>query len=313
MNKKLILVTSIATVFTLANFVACGKSNVKEVENIEISNVVSQGDKKNDINLDDFTVSSLSAKTITSSSVLKDDNGISYDPILVSDNDDSTAWVEGAKGNGVNEWIQLEFEGDIVIKEIFVTNGYTKNSKIYYSNNRVKKVKLEFSDGTTLVSDLRDGIASPQAIVLDKAVKTSFVKINILDVFVGEKYQDTCIAEVDIKGYNLPTEADEDVVKGLIEKSFEKTVVQEKQIEKQNSNIVANSKKTLCECGKRYIEDNVIWKDESKCDVCVQAIIESHADNYACVVCAKKTEALCVFDQCAPVCEDHQELCPIYD
>lgn len=326
MNKKRIIALSLVTVLTLINFVACGKSDAKNNESNKKTDGIAQEEKNDDINLDEFTVQSLSAKTLSSSSVLKDGNGISYDPVLVTDNDNSTAWVEGVKGNGIDEWVKLEFDGDIIIKDLFLINGYTKNSKIYYSNNRVKKVKVEFSDGTTLVSDLNDSISSPQAINLEKGIKTSFVKFTILDVFAGDKYQDTCISEIEVNGYKIRSEMDEVSIKSLKESSFEKRIAQEKKIERQSSNVSSNAKKTLCSCGKRYIEDNVEWKGYDKCDICIQADIESHADNYGCVVCGDKTDTLCIFDKCDALCEDHQgyyckcgkfhhhqELCPVYD
>lgn len=52
----------------------------------------------------------------------------------------------------------------------------------------------------------------------------------------------------------------------------------------------------------------------------------SQAYNYTCVVCGKKTNTLCEYDQCGPLCEDDmgyycecgeyhhtQELCPVFD
>lgn len=233
MNKKRILALSLITIFTLANFVGCGKSDAKNNESNEKTDVVAKEEKNDDINLDEFTVQSLSAKALSSSSVLKDGNGISYDSILVTDKSDDTAWVEGQSGDGIGEWIFMEFAEEVMVKEIRISNGYSKSSKTYYNNNRVKKLKLEFSEGTQTVINFDDGISSMQSTVLEKGVKTSSIKMSILEVYKGDKYTDTCINEVEVKGFENIKDLTDENIDELNKKQYSADIIVKKVIEKQ--------------------------------------------------------------------------------
>lgn len=55
---------------------------------------------------------------------------------------------------------------------------------------------MEFSDGSYIEKSLEDNQHDYQTILLDKPVETEYVKITIMDVYKGTKYQDTCISEV---------------------------------------------------------------------------------------------------------------------
>lgn len=111
-----------------------------------------------------------------------------------------------------------------------------------------------------------------------------------------------------------------------VKKEIEDPKKEDKKEIQSSKNTKENIKRTLCSCGKNYIEDNKQWKGEDKCDTCINEIVNSHADNYACAVCGNKTNTLCQFDECYPLCEDDmgyycecgeyhhtQELCPVFD
>lgn len=66
----------------------------------------------------------------------------------------STAWVEGAEGDGLEEWIVVSIDGDyqylsyehgILNKKLNITlkinNGFCKSEATFKNNNRVKKQK----------------------------------------------------------------------------------------------------------------------------------------------------------------------------
>lgn len=132
---------------------------------------------------------------ITSSSKLSQGE-IAYKASNVDDWDNSTAWVEGNNEDGIGEWIKLEKSNPITISGIEIMNGYHKSEKLYTSNNRVKKVLIEFSDGTSISKELVDRFEYNNQIPFDKKITTKYIKITIIEVYKGSKYRDTCISEI---------------------------------------------------------------------------------------------------------------------
>ncbi len=132
----------------------------------------------------------------SSSSILNDSSNMSYDPQNVVDKDYSTKWAEGASGDGIGEWIQVSCtQGDASVSQIKIVNGLATDMDKFYKNNRVKKAKLTFSDGSETTINL-DDTASEQVIDIGYKV-TSYVRLTILDVYSGSKYNDTCISEIE--------------------------------------------------------------------------------------------------------------------
>ncbi|GAB6178845.1 hypothetical protein JCM14036_01640 [Desulfotomaculum defluvii] len=135
-------------------------------------------------------------QSITASSSLSPAASHTYGPQNVADGNDLTAWVEGVKGNGENQWLQLSGDGKAPIKTIVISNGYCSNKETYLKNSRVKEMELEFSDGTSHVVKLPDSMYEYTLVNLPQEVSTTSVKCTILSVYPGEKYTDTCINEI---------------------------------------------------------------------------------------------------------------------
>ena len=136
------------------------------------------------------------------SSVLQWDehvNRFRYGPDSLFDNDNRTAWVEGVDGQGIGEWIVIEFDQLRLVKAIEINNGYNKDREIYLKNSRVKEIKVEFSRGVKASVVLKDG-GNPQPIPLphDHPLKTSRIKFTIESVYPGTKFEDTAISELHI-------------------------------------------------------------------------------------------------------------------
>ncbi|WP_256019830.1 NADase-type glycan-binding domain-containing protein [Paenibacillus kribbensis] len=134
----------------------------------------------------------ITAQKIIASSILPDQAGNSYAARNIMDGDASTAWCEGVKGDGIGEWIKIDFGSMQELKGFELINGLAKSSNAFQANNRVKRMKLEFSNGQTMMVDndfLSNGFP-------DGAVHTSFVKITIEAVEKGTKYHDTCMSEI---------------------------------------------------------------------------------------------------------------------
>ncbi|WP_090737820.1 discoidin domain-containing protein [Paenibacillus sp. Mc5Re-14] len=135
---------------------------------------------------------SIPAQKIVASSTLPDQAGNSYAARNIMDGDASTAWCEGVKGDGIGEWIKIDFGSMQELKGFELINGLAKSSKDFQANNRVKRMKLEFSNGQTMMID-NDFISNQ---FLDNPIHTSFVKITIEAVERGSKYHDTCMSEI---------------------------------------------------------------------------------------------------------------------
>lgn len=123
---------------------------------------------------------------------------VSYYAKNAMDGNINTAWVEGKSDNGIGESITFTNGEDQLITKISMINGYAETEKLYYKNNRVKKVGIEFSNGHYIEETINDNTLSYQEIKLSDPLYSNYVKVTILDIYKGNKYNDTCIAEIRI-------------------------------------------------------------------------------------------------------------------
>ncbi len=130
------------------------------------------------------------------SSVLPPEYDSTYVPEHVFDGDIKTAWVEGVSHAGEGEWIQLSAAGIQTVQGIEIVNGYCKSEEIYIKNNRVRDIRITFDDGTSETFSLKDDFGRYQNFDFSEPKNTTAVKMEILSVYKGVKYQDTCISEV---------------------------------------------------------------------------------------------------------------------
>jgi hypothetical protein len=105
----------------------------------------------------------------------------------------STAWIEGADGAGIGEWIRFDFDRQIVVHRILFQPGYFKSPSIWAQNNRLAAVTAYFSDGSSRELTFVDKMESQKADV--GAIKTSWVKLVIKSVYYGTD-PDTAISEI---------------------------------------------------------------------------------------------------------------------
>lgn len=131
----------------------------------------------------------------SASSVRKSDDGNFYFPNFAFDNNPVTAWCEGAPGAGIGEWLQFNFDREVLLKQIKIQPGYFKNDKVWAKNNRLAKISVKFSDNSTREFSLRDERKS-QTLDVGR-MSTNSVKITIEDYFAGASdSNDTLISEV---------------------------------------------------------------------------------------------------------------------
>jgi len=136
------------------------------------------------------------AEIRSSSSDLFDD-GILYESTNVFDQNPKTAWVpESRDKNGIEEWLDIIFYPKRIINSLQIINGYAKSETIYRANNRVKRLKITFDDGSSIEEELKDGQMGFQKIKFINAKKIGHLRILIEEVYLGSKYHDTCISEI---------------------------------------------------------------------------------------------------------------------
>jgi hypothetical protein len=129
------------------------------------------------------------------SSALAPQPGNTYGVRHLFSTDLDTAWVEGRPGQGVGEWVAVEFERPKLVKTIVIRNGYQKNADVFQNNGRVRRLKLVFSQGETQTLTLEDRDGA-QVIALDPGVKTYWVQFLIEDVYPGSRFTDTAISKL---------------------------------------------------------------------------------------------------------------------
>lgn len=159
-------------------------------------------------------------KTLDVSSFLKPEGVADYGKKSMLDRDLRTAWVEGAAGPGIGETITFEPK-DSYITEMAILNGYVADESRYYANARIKKLRVEIEfrpgqephekreqreitlpDRNYMTFNPRYPFSSVDWLVqhpqgdayIDK------VKLTILEVYPGRKYQDTAVTELYICG-----------------------------------------------------------------------------------------------------------------
>jgi tRNA A-37 threonylcarbamoyl transferase component Bud32 len=133
--------------------------------------------------------------TATASSTRTLFRGINYSPENVLDGSTMTAWVEGVKGPGIGEWIQLNFDHEVRLRRIFIAPGYFKSQQIWLKNNRLAVVSFHFSDGSSREFQLTDQMEEQRIEVVE--VRTVWVRIEIKQVYVAQSdSEDTAISEI---------------------------------------------------------------------------------------------------------------------
>lgn len=143
-----------------------------------------------------------------------------YDASNLIDMNLETAWVSNPK-NTTDTWIEVTLKKPQHITRVALLNGYYKNKDTYTQNNRIKKLKIEslivapydesvpenkwLSDSITLEDVpyqqvLFENLFNNEVIYYDYTEITEHqvlkIRITILEVYNGSKYDDTCISEL---------------------------------------------------------------------------------------------------------------------
>ncbi len=114
-------------------------------------------------------------------------------------------WAEGVKGAGIGEKIYIERNSEGTSYEylskwkifgIAISNGYVDYNKpyLYEYNNRVKKIRVHYEGLNEYIDIEVQDTPQIQYFRLDKL--SGKIQIEILEVYKGEKWDDTCINSI---------------------------------------------------------------------------------------------------------------------
>jgi hypothetical protein len=131
--------------------------------------------------------------TATASSVRLAVQANTYFAANAMDNRRATAWIEGAEGAGIGEWIRFDFDREVKLHRILILPGYFKSPEIWRENNRLAAATVYFSDGSSRDLSFSDRMESQKFDV--GPVKTKFVRLVIKQVYYGSD-PDTAVSEV---------------------------------------------------------------------------------------------------------------------
>lgn len=125
-----------------------------------------------------------------------------YPPVNIVDGDLDSTWCEADEnGSGIGEAITIEFSEPVSFDEIQVVNGFasTAHPDYYKKNNRVKKIQLTQIAGEhfqTKAYTLADDTPDWQSINFELPQTAQFVEIKLLEIYPGDKYDDTCFDDI---------------------------------------------------------------------------------------------------------------------
>ena len=119
------------------------------------------------------------------------------------DGNTDTSWQEGVDGDGLGEYIMLDLGREQQVQYLKAWLGNWRSDDWYNRNNVPAQLCITFYDEdwnceSCMISFPKE--KRPFGIALSRPVSAQYVCIEIVDVYSGSKYDDTCIAEILVCG-----------------------------------------------------------------------------------------------------------------
>jgi hypothetical protein len=128
-----------------------------------------------------------------------------YTPYRVFDGDPKTAWLEAAKGSGIDESVTLTLDKEITVDEIRIMPGLF-DTKWWKTNNRIKKLVAVASD-QAITFNFADKMEE-QGQKLPAPLKLTKIKFTIRDVYRSTGDDDTALSEISFYNAGKKVEMD---------------------------------------------------------------------------------------------------------
>ena len=189
--------------FALTAAVMTAGAQVKELEPDDVFEL-SEPEEINPEDGDDGPQDCFPVTNIKATSRLASQGANNYNEKNLYDEDFKTSWVEGVKGYGIGEKITFTLE-DVTagFMGINIVNGYSKSPTAWKNNSRVKKLKLSVDGEPKFILNLKDQMGGQyfdigNALFKDRVneMHNYTVTFEILDVYEGDKYDDTAITSI---------------------------------------------------------------------------------------------------------------------
>ena len=153
--------------------------------------------------------------TVKASSSLSPQGKFNYQAKNAADFSYETAWIEGAKGPCLGEYIEYQFSPNSArVEEVKIANGYVKSEKAWKDNARVKKMKLYYNGKLYAILHLKNerseqvfkvGPFGFKYYLIDddkKPNKPWTLRFEIFEVYPGNRHTDTAISEIHFMVYD---------------------------------------------------------------------------------------------------------------
>lgn len=142
---------------------------------------------------------------VQASSTLAPQGSHRYDAEQTQDGRAETAWAEGAQGSGQGQWLECRFYGDakhaVNLSGLSIASGYQKTPDSYLDNARPKSLKLVVNGATWAQLQLADSPRIQNFSLSDRSLRVGDrLRLVILEVYPGRKYDDCCITEFVLNG-----------------------------------------------------------------------------------------------------------------
>ena len=139
-------------------------------------------------------------------------SGGDYDVHNLTDEDYSTAWVEGIEGTGIGESITItNLNPEQPVCGIAIAPGYQKNENVFFANAMPTSLLVQYGDEEKIIDNyqetaeeaIRQGSTYTYLADFKEPVLADEVKVTITAVREGTKYDDTCISGLWLYTYQL--------------------------------------------------------------------------------------------------------------
>ncbi|CEQ11108.1 Uncharacterised protein [[Clostridium] sordellii] len=133
------------------------------------------------------------------------DGEITYNPENLIDGKSSTPWISKNE-NIKDDSIIFKTKDDVNIDKIFISNGFSENPVKFEEYSRIKRMKVEFSNGESTEFTLDDTIQVAQEFQLENPIKTNEIKFTILEVYKGTNHQNVSLGEISFNFNSIENE-----------------------------------------------------------------------------------------------------------
>ena len=151
---------------------------------------------------------------LSATSTLRGDGTKKYGVHNLDDCDISTAWIEGSQDYGVGDSITFHFtralwdtQGPglatekVPFRGFSILNGYMKSDKLWKQNSRAKRLRVFHNEKSIFDMALADSMEIQRVSCTTEWLRPDdTVRVEIIDVYPGEKYRDTAITELTPEG-----------------------------------------------------------------------------------------------------------------